>query len=51
MTAILADDACILIEISVKSVPRVSVDIELALVVISDWCQSSDKPLFELTMA
>ena len=51
MAAILADNSCILIEISVKSMPKGSVDIMSALVVIRDWCQSSDKPLFELTMA
>ena len=58
MAAILADDnfKCIFlnendripIRISLRFVPRSSIDNKLALVQVMAWCRTSDKPLPEL---
>ena len=61
MAAILADDTfkCIfknengriLIQISLKYVPRSSIDSKQALVQVMVWCQIGDKPIQEPMMA
>ena len=42
---------CILIPVSLKSVPKVPIDNESALVQVITWCQTSNKPLCQPMMA